>query len=35
MNGLDIDGTLPGQEIEDEEELRDEIRRESEDLSVD
>ncbi len=34
MNGLDIDGTLPGQEIE-EEELGDEIRRENEELSAD
>jgi hypothetical protein len=34
MNGLDIDGTLPGQEIE-EEEIGDEIRRENEELSTD
>ena len=34
MNGLYIDGTLPGQEIEEEEELSDDIRRESEDSQV-
>ena len=34
MNGLDIDGTLPGQEIEEEEELGDDIRRENEDSPV-
>jgi len=33
MNGLDIDGTLPGQKIEDEE-LSDDIRRENEEVSV-
>jgi hypothetical protein len=32
MNGLDIDGTLPGQEIEEDEELGDTIRRENEEL---
>jgi hypothetical protein len=34
MNGLDIDGTLPGQEIEEDEELSDDIRRENEEVSV-
>ena len=34
MNGLDIDGTLPGQEIEEAEELSDDIRRENEEASV-
>lgn len=34
MNGLDIDGTLPGQDIEKDEDLSDEIRRENEELSV-
>ena len=32
MNGLDIDGTLPGQKIE-KEELNDVIRRESEEVA--
>jgi hypothetical protein len=30
MNGLDIDGTLPGQEVEEEEDLEETIRRENE-----